>query len=556
MGKKLLSILLTIAMLLCMLPAGYAEEIEIVDEPGIMLPDDDAVMIDGAEIRVNPLYREQISAEEVAVSLREAAETEAASYSCASIEEAAAALREGMKARETNITIRYTGSESFDYWDVLDLAMAHTGNPTEGDYLSFQYGGCRISYGSGSYSYQLTYYTTAEQEAEMDAAVASTLNQLALGGKTEYQKIRAVYDFVCANTVYDYDHLGNSSYKLQFTAYAALINKTSVCQGYANLLYRLLLSVGVDTRIVTSETHAWNIVRIGDWYYNVDSTWDAGYNGNYSWFLKCMDHFTGEDHVREAPYSEEPFLTDYPMSPTDYSVGDNPITLEKEELTLYLGGDPATVRFTIDPTYDFSYVSFSYTGGGLFSVSGSYSSVTVTPLKAGGGVVNVLLKDEDGNTLAKATIYVTVLEAAPAGYTVTVTDYTKGAATLDGIEDGALCSGEVTFAVTCDKAALVAVRTADGYTLLPCTTVGEEHRFTLTVAEDTEIAVAFKGDTNLNGTLEMRDATLVSQVKSGAYTNGGGLSKYTADINGNGKVETRDATLICQARNGAYVAQW
>ncbi len=417
MRKKLLSILLTLALLLSLIPAGYAADIEIVDEPDIVISADDALMIDGAEIHVNPLYRDQISAEEVAASLREAAGTDAVTYSCGSIEEAAAALREGMKARETDVTIRYTGSESFDYRAVLDLAMAHTGNPTEGDYLRFQYGGWSIRYSSTEYRYQLTYYTTAEQEAELDAAVSSALNGLSLGGKTEYQKIRAVYDFICANTVYDYDHLGDSSYNLQFTAYAAMINKTSVCQGYANLLYRMLLSVGVDTRIVTSETHAWNIVKIGDLYYNVDSTWDAGNNGNYSWFLKCMDHFTGDDHVREAPYSEDAFLTEYPMSPTDYSEGDNPITLEKEELTLYLGGDPATIRFTIDPTYDYSYVSFSYTGGGLFSITGNSYSVTITPLKAGGGVVNVLLKDEDGGTLAKATIYVTVLESAPESIT-------------------------------------------------------------------------------------------------------------------------------------------
>ena len=117
-----------------------------------MVSADDVLMIDGAEIHVNPLYRDQISAEEVAASLREAAETEAVTYSCGSIEEAAAAIREGMKARETNITIQYTGSESFDYRAVLDLAMAHTGNPTEGDYLRFQYGGWRLSYGGGSYS--------------------------------------------------------------------------------------------------------------------------------------------------------------------------------------------------------------------------------------------------------------------------------------------------------------------------------------------------------------------------------------------------------------------
>ena len=141
------------------------------------------------------------------------------------------------------------------------------------------------------------------------------------------------------------------------------------------------------------------------------------------------------------------------------------------------------------------------------------------------------------------------------GYAVSVANYTKEKATTS-LVPGGLYSGMITFTVTCDKAVVVAQKTADGYTLLQCTTVGEEHRFTLIVTEDTEIAVAIKGDTNLNGTLEMRDATLVSQVKSGAYTNGGGLSKYTADINSNGKVETRDATLICQARNGAYVAQW
>ena len=144
----------------------------------------------------------------------------------------------------------------------------------------------------------------------------------------------------------------------------------------------------------------------------------------------------------------------------------------------------------------------------------------------------------------------------PEGYIVTVTDYTKGKATLDGIEDGALCSGEVTFTVSCDKTALVAVKNDDGFSLLKCTTENGEHRFTLTVTEDTEIVVAIKGDTNLNGNLEMRDATLVSQVKSGAYSNGDGLSSLTADINGNGRVETRDATLICQARNGAYNVQW
>ena len=148
-----------------------------------------------------------------------------------------------------------------------------------------------------------------------------------------------------------------------------------------------------------------------------------------------------------------------------------------------------------------------------------------------------------------------IREENPDGYSITVTDYTKGKAETS-LDLDARYSGEVSFTVSCDKAALVAVKTAEGFTLLKCTTENGEHRFTLTVTGDTELVVAIKGDTNLNGSIEMRDATLVSQVKNGAYSSGDGLSSLTADINGNGRVETRDATLICQARNGGYNVQW
>ena len=136
-------------------------------------------------------------------------------------------------------------------------------------------------------------------------------------------------------------------------------------------------------------------------------------------------------------------------------------------------------------------------------------------------------------------------------------DYTKGSASIS--EGMMLTSGETVFTVSSegDKPVLVAVKNGDEDTVLKCTTDENGiHRYAAELGPDCEIVIAFKGDTNLNGKLEMRDATLVSQVKNGTYSGGGGLSSLTADINGNGRVETRDATLICQARNGAYTAQW
>ena len=406
--KRILALLLCFALCLSLLPASFAEDIEIIDpeteEPELVLIDDKPTVIDGMEIHVNPLYRDVLSAEELAVELHKA-EPAASSTTCATLEEAASALRAGMKARSETISIHYTGG-SLDYNEAIDLAMAHTGNPTEGDYILWQYGGWGMSGGGGEYNFNLTYYTTAAQESEMNSAVSSVISSLKLSGKSDYQKTCAIYDYVCDNVVYDHAHVSTPSYRLQFTAYAALINGTAVCQGYANLLYRLLLTAGVDTRIVTSSNHAWNIVGLGEYYYNVDSTWDAG-NSVYSWFLKCMAHFP--DHEREEPYCEDPFYEAYPMSPTDYAANDGPVRFSKSELILYVGGASEDVSYTIGSGVSYASYYISYSSGGSFTFDWNGSTLTVKPENAGGGFISLVLEDSSGNAVASGTLYVTVL---------------------------------------------------------------------------------------------------------------------------------------------------
>ena len=156
-----------------------------------------------------------------------------------------------------------------------------------------------------------------------------------------------------------------------------------------------------------------------------------------------------------------------------------------------------------------------------------------------------------------------VIEKLPAdGFKITIEDMKTNAA-VEGIDEEGLYSGTVTFTVssTDDQAVLVAVkRTAaedDSFELVkPATDEEGKHSFTIEVTEDTTIALAFRGDANLNGRLETRDATLICQVKNGAYSNRGNLSVFAADVNNNGRVETRDATLLAQARNNNYTISW
>ena len=210
--------------------------------------------------------------------------------------------------------------------EVLGWAMAHTGVANEGDYLAWQYGGWSASMEGGydsdyiylTITYTMTYYTTASQEDQVTARVNSLLDELDVYDADSYTKLKAIYDYICTNVTYDHENLENEDYDLKYTAYAALMNGTAVCQGYALLLYRLALELGVDARLIAGDgdgPHGWNIAEIDDLYYNLDSTWDAGQT-SYNYFLVCPDNFT--DHVRYAEYDTERFHNVYPMSDKDY----------------------------------------------------------------------------------------------------------------------------------------------------------------------------------------------------------------------------------------------
>ena len=191
-----------------------------------------------------------------------------------SYDDAVAYLRAQMVEREGNIVLRINGTHytSADAVSLYSSAISHTGNPKEGDYLRWNQSGYTYSITTGEdesgiytmFSYSFNWFTTAEQEAEVDEAIAQVLAELDLWDATEYEKILGAYDYVCKNVVYDHDNLYDDTYYLKHSTYAALIHKKAVCQGFSTLFYRLCLELGVDARVIvgyTDERHAWNIVR-------------------------------------------------------------------------------------------------------------------------------------------------------------------------------------------------------------------------------------------------------------------------------------------------------
>ena len=243
-------------------------------------------------------------------------------------------FRQQLVNREPVITLYYHCNQQITqkFFDSLsaelfDGAIAHTGVGKEGDYIKWHWQGWNAGADystnrNGGYdmkiTYTVSYLSSASQEAQMDKEVSKLLASFNLSNKSDYEKVKAIYDYMCSNITYDYANLNNDAYTLKHTAYAALIDKTAVCQGYATLFYRLALESGVDTRVITGDSggpHAWNIVKLNGKYYNLDSTWDAGLP-TYFYFLKSMNDFA--EHARDGEYLSADFSSAYPMADKSY----------------------------------------------------------------------------------------------------------------------------------------------------------------------------------------------------------------------------------------------
>lgn len=246
-----------------------------------------------------------------------------------SYEDFVSALRDKMVKRETTVVIGFKSNSKLAdtfFADIYNRLFVHTGNSAEGDYLLYHFNSYNASYTGKiensvyyyTFTYNIVYHSTTEQEDIVTREVDTIVKNIKASAKTEYETVKAIYDYICKSVKYDYTNLNDPAYFTKFTAYAALVDKTSVCQGYSNLFYRIALECGLDARIVigvgNGEAHAWNIVKLGDKYYNLDATWDAPYgelNKNYHYFLKCDTDFS--DHKRAAEFTSKEFCDKYPI---------------------------------------------------------------------------------------------------------------------------------------------------------------------------------------------------------------------------------------------------
>ena len=304
---------------------------------------------EGVKVFINPLYADVLNEDNITFHRRSGLLQGSRPGVAESREELAEMIREKMVSRSEYFTLKYEDTEARDmdfFRDVCENdALQHTGVPYEGDYLMWHYGGVGISlpaqavtFADGVYTHTVgiyvLYYTTADEELYVTQKVQEVLEDLDIDGKSDYEKTAAIYAYVCDLVEYDHEHydeftaryLVDETYKVYYTmfsAYGAVHDGTAVCQGIAQLMYRMLLEEGIDCRLIAgrasgrdaADNHAWNIVKIGNEYFNLDATWDLeNSEGSFRYFLLTDAEFeSGNVHKRGDDYSGGSFCAAYPM---------------------------------------------------------------------------------------------------------------------------------------------------------------------------------------------------------------------------------------------------
>ncbi len=137
-------------------------------------------------------------------------------------------------------------------------------------------------------------------------------------GLSDYDKYLKIHDYVVENTTYVEKAINDQN------AYGCLIDKKSVCNGYAKAYKYLCNAAGLKCEMILSSYlkpdgkesgHAWNAVFLeGAWYY-VDTTWDNTQSSKYKYFLRGLNYFAND--YQHKQYKLKNLV--YPnISKTDY----------------------------------------------------------------------------------------------------------------------------------------------------------------------------------------------------------------------------------------------
>lgn len=226
------------------------------------------------------------------------------------------------------------------------------------------------------------------------------LNDICDDSMTDFEKIKAIYDWMIFNV--QYDHYAVDNYINEWHKYDAwfaegvFINGVAVCDGIAKALLVLSKMENIPTVRAVSTNHAWNKVYIDGKWYGIDATHgdvtmgDSGKNYmTYNNFLftdsfklsQGQNDYQYDELVANTVFNYYDFVSyTYKGSTFDFEVSSQSefVALLNYVSTFNTTSTNYSFEFTIDSDYNISFSTLMQNYAGLSSLR--YSSMVYSPL--------------------------------------------------------------------------------------------------------------------------------------------------------------------------------
>lgn len=133
--------------------------------------------------------------------------------------------------------------------------------------------------------------------------------------KTTLGRIKKVNKFLMDSGSYDWKAYKKGKYhRWDFTAEGLALHKKAVCSGYVSAATLILNRLGVETILVESKTHAWNLVKYGRRWYHLDVTWNDCVHSKTKYTMLGKNLERNRDHKLLRRYKTKFFKKNHPIS--------------------------------------------------------------------------------------------------------------------------------------------------------------------------------------------------------------------------------------------------
>lgn len=203
------------------------------------------------------------------------------------------------------------------------------------------------------------YDSAEDKQHEIDLATNQILTELSISDKSDFDKVFAIYDWICRNI--EYERLDD--YYDQ-DIYYALVHRKSVCAGLSKTFVYLLNQVGIDGYIISGQTlgdnpqnHAWAVAYIDNVPYSFDITNDIGKHNNSSDGMNMYEYFAITSKEIAEKYSVSEYVSMISCTSSDCDLfAKNGMVVENCDIDLLISlAEQYNGRFLVKCIDDFEY---------------------------------------------------------------------------------------------------------------------------------------------------------------------------------------------------------